>query len=214
MVVNFGVLLAVAGLAVFHSLEPGHAWPVAGIWALNQDHPWRSSIESGLMLSLGHALAARDRGSARQALDLLLYAGEVASRNGEAHISEEHVETAQTELEQERVTEGMHELTRHGHLTLLAVVALASENATPARCQEIFQRYTTICEYSAIDPLQRRSIQNHLSDLGMLGILTATENRTGSRENYYEYELDVPRPAAIEALDQELYLAEYIQQIR
>ena len=55
---HVGVLLAVAGLAVFHSLEPGHAWPVAGIWALNQDRPWRSSVASGLMLSLGHILAA------------------------------------------------------------------------------------------------------------------------------------------------------------
>jgi len=58
MGIHLGVLLAVAGLAVFHSLEPGHAWPVAGIWALNQDHPWRSSVASGLMLSLGHILAA------------------------------------------------------------------------------------------------------------------------------------------------------------
>ncbi|WP_150123226.1 hypothetical protein [Haladaptatus sp. R4] len=58
MAIQIGVLLAVAGLAVFHSLEPGHAWPVAGIWALNQDNRWRSSIGSGLMLSLGHILAA------------------------------------------------------------------------------------------------------------------------------------------------------------
>ncbi|GGL71603.1 hypothetical protein [Halocalculus aciditolerans] len=58
MAIHVGVLLAVAGLAVFHSLEPGHAWPVAGIWALNQEHKWRSGVASGLMLSLGHILAA------------------------------------------------------------------------------------------------------------------------------------------------------------
>ena len=55
---QIGVLLAVAGLAVFHSLEPGHAWPVAGIYALNQERPWRTGVASGLMLSFGHILAA------------------------------------------------------------------------------------------------------------------------------------------------------------
>ncbi|MFB6074875.1 MAG: hypothetical protein ABEJ89_07680, partial [Haloarculaceae archaeon] len=58
MATQLGVLFAVAGLAVFHSLEPGHAWPVAGVWALNQDRPWWSSVKSGLMLSIGHILAA------------------------------------------------------------------------------------------------------------------------------------------------------------
>jgi hypothetical protein len=48
----------VAGLAVFHSLEPEHAWPVAGIWALDQENSYRSGVESGLMLSFGHILAA------------------------------------------------------------------------------------------------------------------------------------------------------------
>lgn len=52
------VLVAVAGLAMFHSLEPGHAWPVAGVYALNQRHRVTSAIASGLVLSAGHFLSA------------------------------------------------------------------------------------------------------------------------------------------------------------
>jgi cell division control protein 6 len=40
----------------------------------------------------------------------------------------------------------------------------------------------------------------------MLGILSAEENRSGSRGNYYSYELDVPFASAIEAMEDALRL--------
>ena len=40
----------------------------------------------------------------------------------------------------------------------------------------------------------------------MLGILSAEENRSGSRGNYYSYELDVPFESAIEAMEDALRL--------
>jgi len=49
------------------------------------------------------ALAARDSGSARQALDLLRLAGEIAENNDCEAITDNHVEAAQSQLEQERV---------------------------------------------------------------------------------------------------------------
>jgi hypothetical protein len=56
MAFQVGLVFAVAGLAFLHSLEPGHAWPDAGIWASNHENSYRSGVESGLMLSLGHIL--------------------------------------------------------------------------------------------------------------------------------------------------------------
>jgi cell division control protein 6 len=48
----------------------------------------------------------------------------------------------------------------------------------------------------------------------MLGILSANENRSGSRGNYYSYELDVPFTSAVEAMDDVLRLDEEIETIR
>jgi cell division control protein 6 len=48
----------------------------------------------------------------------------------------------------------------------------------------------------------------------MLGILSANENRSGSRGNYYSYELDVPFTSAVEAMDDVLRLDEEIATIR
>jgi cell division control protein 6 len=160
------------------------------------------------------ALAARDSGSARQALDLLRLAGEIAENNDRDTITEDHVEDARSRLEQERVEEGMRELTTHGRLSLLAVVSKASKDATPCRTRDIYEEYLSLCESAETDSLAQRSVHNHLSDLRMLGILSANENRSGSRGNYYSYELDVPFTSAIEAMDDVLRLNEEIETIR
>ncbi len=90
------------------------------------------AVESSV-LSLCAALAGRDRGSARQALDILRLAGENAENTDADAITEAHVEDAQDQLEQERVEEGMRQLTVNGHYTLLAVVSRAASDATPSR---------------------------------------------------------------------------------
>jgi len=172
-----------------------------------------NGYDSGV-LNLCAALAARDSGSARQALDLLRLAGEIAENEDDEAIRERHVERARSKLEQERVEEGMRELTRHGRLTLLAVVSKAAKEETPCRTRKLYQEYEALCTSSGTDSLAQRSVHNHLSDLRMLGILTAQENRSGSRGNYYSYELDVPFTSAVNAMADVLYLDEEIEAIR
>ncbi|MDB9253945.1 MULTISPECIES: orc1/cdc6 family replication initiation protein [Halorubrum] len=171
------------------------------------------AVEQGV-LKFCAALAARDSGSARQALDLLRLAGEIAENREVDLIERDHVEAARSRLEQERVEEGMRELTTHGRLALLAVVSKAAKEETPSRTREIYEEYTALCDSSGTDSLAQRSVHNHLSDLRMLGILSAYENRSGSRGNYYSYELDVPFTSAIEAMSDVLRLNSEIETIR
>ena len=171
------------------------------------------AVEQGV-LNFCAALAARDSGSARQALDLLRLAGEIAENREADLIERDHVEAARSRLEQERVEEGMRELTTHGRLALLAVISKAAKDETPSRTREIYEEYTALCDSSGTDSLAQRSVHNHLSDLRMLGILSAYENRSGSRGNYYSYELDVPFTSAIEAMSDVLRLESEIETIR
>jgi len=171
------------------------------------------AFEPGV-LNLCAALAARDSGSARQALDLLRLAGEIAENGDHETITEDHVEDARSKLEQERVEEGMRELTVQGRLALLAVISKAAKDETPCRTRELYEEYVSLCDSSGTDALAQRSVHNHLSDLRMLGILSANENRSGSRGNYYDYELDVPFTSAVEAMDDVLHLEQEIETIR
>ncbi|MFW6438331.1 MAG: cell division control protein Cdc6, partial [Armatimonadota bacterium] len=63
------------------------------------------------------------------------------------------------------------ELTRHGHLSLAAVLSIAIEDDTPARVREIYPKYAEIAERFGTKPLVRRRMHDHLSDLAMQGIL-------------------------------------------
>lgn len=152
---------------------------------------YEDATESGV-LSLCAAIAAQDSGSARQALDLLYQAGELARAAKRERINEDDVHAARNKLERSQVEHGMRELTRHGHLSLVAVLHLALESNGPFRVRDIYPRYRTIAEQSDIDPLVRRRMHDHLADLAMLGILdrqSRNEGRSGGQ--YYEYEFSV-----------------------
>jgi len=170
-------------------------------------------VESGV-LRLCAALAARDSGSARQALDLIRLAGEIAENEDADRIEIKHVESAREKLEQQRVEQGMRELTAHGQLALLAVISKSAKGESPCRSKEVYREYLSLCDIADSDPLSQRSIHNHLSDLRMLGILSSNENRGGSRGNYYSYELDVPFASAIDAMSDVLSIDSEIQHIR
>jgi len=146
------------------------------------------------VIALCAALAAQDTGSARQALNLLYKAGELTRAGDESTIGEEHVYDARTALEQRQIEHGMRELTRHGHLALVATLDLAVAEDTPARVRDVYPRYRTIAEASQIDPLVRRRMHDHLADLAMLGILdrqTRNEGRAGGQYYVYEFNVDL-----------------------
>lgn len=149
------------------------------------------ATESGV-LALCAAIAAQDTGSARQALDLLYQAGEVARAAAHDRITQNDVHEARNKLERSQIEHGMRELTRHGHLSLVAVLQLALESKEPFRVRDIYPQYRTIAERSDIDPLVRRRMHDHLADLAMLGILdrhSRNEGRSGGQ--YYEYQFSV-----------------------
>jgi cell division control protein 6 len=163
---------------------------------------YSNAVESGV-LSLCAAIAAQDTGSARQALDLLYKAGERARAEDAGQIEEQHVRNAEAELERGQVEHGMRELTRHGHLALVATLSLALAEETPARVREIYPRYRTIAERSEIDPLVRRRMHDHLADLAMVGILdrqTRNEGRAGGQ--YYEYEFTVGQELVLDVIQE------------
>lgn len=112
---------------------------------------YEDATESGV-LSLCAAIATQDSGSARQALDLLYQADELARGEDRERISEDDVHAALNKLERSQVEHGMRELTCHGHLSLVAVLHLALESTVPFRVRDIYPRYRTIAEQSDIDP--------------------------------------------------------------
>lgn len=165
---------------------------------------FKDGILEAEVIPLCAAFAAQDKGSARQGLDLLLEAGDLARRRGDQAVSEAHVREAKQLLEKQRIEESMKELTSHGHLTLLAVVAatVTDPDGMPFQKQPLYEQYRDLAAATNRDPLGGRAFHNHLAELSMLGVLDRTKRNEGRGGGiYYEYEIDVPIDAALSTLE-------------
>lgn len=139
------------------------------------------------------ALAAQDMGNARQALDLLRVGAELAERNGETPVTDDHIEAAREQVQRGRLENKTRDQTEHAQYILEAIANLQTQGEVPARSKEIQQTYEEVADSHAASPLSTlKSIQDHLSDLHMLGFLRRHgQNKRLSGGQYYEYELDL-----------------------
>ena len=155
------------------------------------------------VIELCSAYGAKDAGDARQSLDLLMKAGDLARDQETDIITEDLVREAREELERGRIREGVSGLTQHGHLVLYALLTLEQQDETPIRSRDIRPRYTSFAKRVGVDPLVPRRMRDHLGELSMLGIISAVERNEGRRGGTYrEYSLDMDIEMSLNALEE------------
>ena len=54
----FGLLIGAVLLGAVHGIEPGHGWPVAASYALDQRNKWLSGFAASLLLGTGHLVSS------------------------------------------------------------------------------------------------------------------------------------------------------------
>lgn len=146
------------------------------------------------------AFAARDVGNARQAIDLLRVGAEVAEKAGDDCVTETHITEARTKVQRGRLENRIRDQTQHAQYILESVALLALDNKTPAKSKTIQAMYEQVAESWASEPLTTlKSVQDHLSDLQMLGFLHRHERNEGLNGGlYHEHELDLDPSTVIE----------------
>ncbi|MFC4451317.1 Cdc6/Cdc18 family protein [Halorussus aquaticus] len=150
------------------------------------------------------ALAAQDTGSARQAIDLLRKGGEIAEREDAATIEDDHIDRAREEVKRGRLRDKIADQSLHARHVLEAVAHIEHNGDTPVRTKDVMKTYQRIADERGDDPLTTlKSIQNHLSDLQMLGFLIRHEvNKGQSGGYYYTHELDMEPDVVFEACNE------------
>jgi cell division control protein 6 len=146
------------------------------------------------------AIAAKDRGNARQAIDLLRVGGKVATKQGDTCVQDAHIRDAQERVQRGRLRNRIRDQTQHAQLLLETLAYLEQQSETPARSKTIKAQYEDVADSYAVGPLTTlKSIQTHLSDLHMLGFLQRTDQNHGeSGGRYYEYSLDLDPDTILE----------------
>lgn len=173
------------------------------------DVAFEDDVVQGGVVPLCAALAAREEGSARQAIRLLYEAGELALTATDEAVTEDHVKRAHDVLSRERVVEGLRNVTLHDRMAITAVTHLECTEETPARTKHIYEQYRTICDGVELDPLRQRSLRDHLQELAMQGILEATHRTSGLQGgDYYEFELNTDLGMTVDVLAENARLSE------
>ncbi|CAI49639.1 Orc1-type DNA replication protein [Natronomonas pharaonis DSM 2160] len=151
-------------------------------------------------IRLAAAKAAKDTGSARQAIDLLREGGDVAEEHGAEAITDSHIEVASERVQRGRVQNKLRDQTMHGQLILEAIARLEADGEAPVRSKEVQDSYERVAGRWSRDPLTTlKSIQNHLADLTMLGFLERTEQNEGRAGGvHYQYELTLDPEIVLE----------------
>ncbi len=123
------------------------------------------------------ALAAKEHGDARKALDLLRVAGELAERKGKTSIMIEDLDEADETLERDTFVEYVSSQPKHSKITLYAIINRLKQDSQPRspppETGEIVEIYKEMCSKCKITPLTPRRVSALIAQLDQAGVIRA-----------------------------------------
>jgi len=157
------------------------------------------------VVPLCSAYAAQEHGDARRALDLFRVAAEIADRDGLKRITERHVRRALHKIELDRVTEVVRTLPTQSKLVLISIIVgeRIQDDITPLTTGEVYSIYKELASTVSIDHLTQRRITDLVSELDMLGIVTARVISKGRYGRTRHIHMSTSIDKTIEVLDED-----------
>ncbi|SFL45448.1 cell division control protein 6 [Halogranum rubrum] len=147
------------------------------------------------------ALAAREHGDARKAIDILRFAGEIAEDAGDSVVREAHVNKAHEREEQNRVADLISKSTPHSRFVLIALANIVQQRGDDEAwvpTNDIYDVYRTVCKGDGAEPLKKRRIRDILSELEFLSIIDQDLRGKGQGQgNYMVNRLSEVKPTIV-----------------
>lgn len=139
------------------------------------------------------AMAAKNEGDARMAIDLLRTAADIAERNGDDIITEAHVKSAKNSMDMNVVEEAIKTLTVQSKCVLLSIVKNTENNNRTMITGDVYIVYKEIVDILGISPLTQRRITDLISELDMMGLINASIRSFGRAGRTKEITLEIPK---------------------
>ena len=156
------------------------------------DMAFNYSALDDAVIPLCVALAAKQDGDAKYALDLLLISGEIAERSKSKKVSEEHVRIANEKVEVSRV-EVVKTMPLQQKILLSSVLTLMREkNERSFISGDVYDMYHRLCDHLGVEVLTQRRLIDLISGLDFLGLINAVIVSRGKHGRTKEISLNVP----------------------
>lgn len=139
-------------------------------------------------LNLCSAMAGREHGDARRAIDLLRVAGEIAERNQATIITEWHVRDAVQKMEESKEVTVLRSYPLHEKLVIIAVM-----RSPQASTGETYSTYKDLCSQISERHLTQRRFTQMLGDIELSGIVSGRIIHQGVHGRTKKYKLTIPQ---------------------
>jgi cell division control protein 6 len=146
-------------------------------------------------INLCAAMAGKENGDARKAIDLLRVAAEIAERERATKVQEIHIRQAQEKIEKDTNYEVLKNSTTHTKIVILAV--MKSKNGNTG---EVYEIYSSLCKYTEQEPLTQRRITQIVSELDQLGLVMTDVVSQGRYGRSQRIKIALPSMTVKEAL--------------
>ncbi|MEP0826773.1 MAG: AAA family ATPase [Nitrososphaera sp.] len=153
---------------------------------------------SDAAVNLCAAIAGREHGDARKAIDLLRVSAELAEREGATRVDEKHVRAGEDRMERDAPFIALKNATTHNKLVILAV--MKSKSGTTG---DVYDTYLSMCKETEQKPLTQRRMTQIISDLELQGLLSTDIVNQGRYGRSQKIKITVPLTTVKEALKED-----------
>jgi len=143
-------------------------------------------VVSEAALNLCSAMAGRESGDARRALDLLRVASEIAERSQVPTVTEDHIRMASEKIEENKEVVALRSYPLHEKLLIMAIMK-SSEISTG----EVYSTYKNLCKEIRQKELTQRRVTQMLSEIEMSGIISGRIVHQGTHGNTKKFRITV-----------------------
>ncbi len=178
------------------------------ILRMRAEQAFQPGVLENDVIPLCAAIAARQNGDCRLALDLLLKAADIAERLGEIKVRGEHVRLAQKEIEKNLAIDLIKSMPLHVKLVLVSVLILHKKGVKVITTGSIYDQYTKLARRVGVEPVTQRRVSDIINELDMLGVINAQVVSLGRYGRTKRIKLSVSESSVKEGLKEDLALGD------
>lgn len=157
----------------------------------------KNVIEDGVIEKCA-ALAAREHGDARRALDLLRISGELAERDDSKKIKMKYLDEANSKIERDKILDIISTEPKQFQLVLYSIISLSEQankdKKNPIFTGDVFNFYQDLCLKNKTEVLTQRRVSDIIQEFDMLGIINVKVISKGRGGRMREIKLAIPKP--------------------
>jgi cell division control protein 6 len=174
---------------------PYNALQLQEILNRRSDGAFKEKVVQEGVIAKCAALAAREHGDARRALDLLRIAGELAERDNSKKILMKHIDEANTKIERDKILDVIRTEPRQFQYVLHSIITLSEKvKGEPIFTGDVYNFYEEVCRKNRSEVLTQRRVSDIIQEFDMLGIINVRIVSKGRGGRMREIKMAIARP--------------------